>query len=105
MAKAEWLAPVLSDALALVYQNFLLEEDAAVLEASGKLWRRLLVCAPDDILVSAASGERVLGWSQLAATAPGTRLDSRLMVTASGSGTSQPGQPCAKRMRLQVLHE
>lgn len=100
---AEWLAPVAPEALALVYQNLLLEERDAVLDASSKLWDSLLARTPPAALEAAAPLASVHGWAVLAATPPGARFDVRYMLQVDAlSGQDAAAPPKNKRARLQV---
>eukprot|EP00873_Tetraselmis_striata_P035112 jgi/Tetstr1/455376/TSEL_042208.t1 len=103
---AEWLAPVAPEALALVYQNLLLEERDAVLDASSKLWDSLLARTPPAALEAAAPLASVHGWAVLAATPPGARFDVRYMLQVDAlSGQDAAAPPKNKRARLQAAQE
>lgn len=74
-----------------------------MLDSSVRLFRQLLLRSPPQALIDDITPEIAVGWATLAATAPGARLDRRLMVdVVPGGGNGTQEQQLSKRARLQV---
>lgn len=79
----------LSRALRLVFQNILLESDAAVLECSQRAWTTLVSRTPQPELAAALNGTSIQALFSLACTQPQNKFDTKLLV-AAGHGFSVP---------------
>lgn len=111
-----WVSAVLSDALRLTFQNLLLEVNEPIVASSRRVWEVLLQSGGAE-----GSAPFLGGWFALAATPPGVRLDTNLLLSGgnleekdrggggkkagaverSGPLVGAEGSPSAVEMRAQ----
>ncbi|KAJ7534695.1 hypothetical protein O6H91_13G105700 [Diphasiastrum complanatum] len=87
-----WAVPILGDALRIVFQNLLMENDESILQCSERVWRLLLECPPSDLATTATA--YFPSWLKLASTAAGSPLETSKMF----SPTSLP-----RRSRVKAV--
>lgn len=85
---SEWVAPIASDFLQIVFQNCILEELEEVAGATYGLWRTLLSAAFRAFAAGPNCRKQVECWISLAATPTGSQINRALIKSFSTNDSS-----------------